>query len=81
MSAQNKQDNFEQPIYVKHVDCWTFKTYVTDSGKNALVTFYAPWSSVCEFMAPAYEELAKKMAEEDVNIVKMNANAQTAFFV
>uniref|UniRef100_A0A915DI42 Protein disulfide-isomerase n=1 Tax=Ditylenchus dipsaci TaxID=166011 RepID=A0A915DI42_9BILA len=52
-----------------------FQELITDSGQDALVEFYAPWCGHCKTLAPKYEELATKMAGEDVVIAKMDATA------
>ena len=40
-----------------------------------LMKFYAPWCGHCKSLAPKYDELGEKMAEEAVEIVKMDATA------
>ena len=40
-----------------------------------LSMFYAPWCGHCKSLAPKYDELGEKMAEEAVEIVKMDATA------
>lgn len=52
-----------------------FDDVVTNSGRDALVEFYAPWCGHCKKLTPIYEELGEKMAGEDVDIVKMDATA------
>jgi len=52
-----------------------FDEVVTDNGKDTLVEFYAPWCGHCKKLAPIYDELAIKMEDEDVSIVKMDATA------
>jgi len=52
-----------------------FDDIVTNNGKDTLIEFYAPWCGHCKKLAPAYDELAQKLAEEDVSIVKMDATA------
>jgi len=52
-----------------------FKEVVTDSGRDALVEFYAPWCGHCKKLAPIYDELGELMKDEDVDIVKVDATA------
>jgi len=52
-----------------------FDEVVTDNGKDTLVEFYAPWCGHCKKLTPVYDELATKMENEDVSIVKMDATA------
>merc|ERR1711978_148412 len=52
-----------------------FDELVTKSEKDVLVEFYAPWCGHCKKLAPIYDELGEKMADEDVEIVKMDATA------
>ncbi|XP_059050936.1 protein disulfide-isomerase A3 [Achroia grisella] len=52
-----------------------FKELVTDSGRDALVEFYAPWCGHCQKLAPVWEELGTKLANEDVDIIKIDATA------
>lgn len=52
-----------------------FKEVVTDSGRDALVEFYAPWCGHCKKLTPVYEELGEKMADENVDIIKVDATA------
>ncbi|XP_050314144.1 protein disulfide-isomerase A3 [Anthonomus grandis grandis] len=52
-----------------------FDEVVTNNGKDTLIEFYAPWCGHCKKLAPAYEELAEKLKDEDVAIVKMDATA------
>merc|ERR1719510_2311623 len=52
-----------------------FEELVTENTKDVLVEFYAPWCGHCKKLTPIYDELAEKMAEEDVEIVKMDATA------
>ncbi|CAJ0578176.1 unnamed protein product, partial [Mesorhabditis spiculigera] len=52
-----------------------FKELVTDADQDVLIEFYAPWCGHCKTLAPKYEELADKLADEDVLIVKMDATA------
>ncbi|XP_063616437.1 protein disulfide-isomerase A3 [Cydia splendana] len=52
-----------------------FKSLVTDSGRDALVEFYAPWCGHCQKLTPVWEELGEKLKGEDVDIVKIDATA------
>merc|ERR1719300_846728 len=52
-----------------------FVELVTKSEKDVLVEFYAPWCGHCKKLTPIYDELGEKMAEENVEIVKMDATA------
>jgi len=52
-----------------------FDELVTNSDKDVLVEFYAPWCGHCKKLVPVYDELGEKMADEDVEIVKMDATA------
>lgn len=52
-----------------------FDELVTDSGRDALVEFYAPWCGHCKKLTPIYTELAEKLKDEEVDIIKMDATA------
>uniref|UniRef100_A0A0N5BWA7 Protein disulfide-isomerase n=1 Tax=Strongyloides papillosus TaxID=174720 RepID=A0A0N5BWA7_STREA len=52
-----------------------FKELITDSDKDVLIEFYAPWCGHCKSLAPKYEELADTLADENVVIAKMDATA------
>lgn len=60
---------------VKVAVAQNFEELVTQNPKDILIEFYAPWCGHCKKLAPAYEELGTKMADEDVEIVKMDATA------
>jgi len=63
------------PKAVKVAVAKNFEELVTENTKDVLVEFYAPWCGHCKKLTPIYDELAEKMAEEDVEIVKMDATA------
>lgn len=52
-----------------------FDEVVTNNGKDTLVEFYAPWCGHCKKLTPIYDELATKLKDEEVAIVKMDATA------
>jgi len=52
-----------------------FEELVTNSKKDVLIEFYAPWCGHCKSLAPKYDELGEKMTGEEVEIVKMDATA------
>jgi len=53
-----------------------FDELVTNSGKDALLEFYAPWCGHCKKLAPTYDELGIKLKdEENIVIGKMDATA------
>ncbi|KOC68190.1 Protein disulfide-isomerase A3 [Habropoda laboriosa] len=53
-----------------------FDDIVTNNGKDTLIEFYAPWCGHCKKLAPVYDELGDKLADEDVEIVKCDATAK-----
>lgn len=52
-----------------------FDDVVLNSGKDALIEFYAPWCGHCKKLTPIYDELGEKLKDEDVSIIKMDATA------
>lgn len=50
-----------------------FNDLVVNNDQDTLIEFYAPWCGHCKKLAPIYEELAEKLSNEKVAIVKMDA--------
>ncbi|RZC35474.1 Thioredoxin domain containing protein [Asbolus verrucosus] len=53
----------------------SFDELVVNNDKDTLVEFYAPWCGHCKRLTPVYEQLAQKLKDEDVVVVKMDATA------
>ena len=53
-----------------------FDNVVLQSGKPALVEFFAPWCGHCKNLAPVYEELASnfQFAADKVSVAKVDAD-------
>lgn len=51
-----------------------FDEIVTNNDKDVIVEFYAPWCGHCKKLAPVWDELGEKMANENVEVVKMDAS-------
>lgn len=66
-------DNNNEPVKVAVAK--NFDEVVVNNGKDTLIEFYAPWCGHCKKLAPTFDELGQKLADEDVAIVKMDATA------
>lgn len=55
-----------------------FKQVVEDSGKDAMLEFYAPWCGHCKSLAPEYSKLATSFKSADtVLVAKMDVTEHT----
>uniref|UniRef100_A0A1B0C038 Protein disulfide-isomerase n=1 Tax=Glossina palpalis gambiensis TaxID=67801 RepID=A0A1B0C038_9MUSC len=61
--------------HVKVAVAKNFDEVVLNNGKDTLIEFYAPWCGHCKKLAPIYDELAEKLQNEEIAIVKMDATA------
>lgn len=61
--------------FVKVAVAKNFDEVVLNNGKDTLIEFYAPWCGHCKKLAPIYDELAEKLQNEEIAIVKMDATA------
>merc|ERR1712128_133452 len=73
MKSEDVPDNSANAVKVAVAK--NFDELVVNSEKDILVEFYAPWCGHCKKLTPIFEELGEKMADEAVEIVKMDATA------
>jgi len=73
LKSEAVPENNDGPVKVAVAK--NFQALVTDSTKDILIEFYAPWCGHCKKLAPIYDELGQKMEGENVDIVKMDATA------
>lgn len=68
----------EQTEAVVKVVGKTFDDIVTNSEKDVLIEFYAPWCGHCKSLKPKFEELATKLSKESgVTIAAIDATANS----
>lgn len=74
MKSEDEPDN--EGAGVKVAVAKNFDKLVTNSEKDILIEFYAPWCGHCKSLAPTWEELGNKLKDEPgVDIVKIDATA------
>ncbi|XP_067631255.1 protein disulfide-isomerase A3 [Eurosta solidaginis] len=66
-------ENNDAPVKVAVAK--NFDEVVINNNKDTLVEFYAPWCGHCKKLAPIFDEVAEKLQDEDVVLVKMDATA------
>ncbi|CAE8690778.1 unnamed protein product [Polarella glacialis] len=77
-TTKSQREPAEQPGPVHIVVGKTFRKALFETGgKHVILEVYAPWCKHCKELAPIYEEFAKKMHEENYNILvaKMDGEA------
>ncbi|XP_077988752.1 protein disulfide-isomerase A3-like [Glandiceps talaboti] len=72
LKSEDVPEDNDEPVKV--VVGSSFNDIVMDSNKDVLIEFYAPWCGHCKSLAPKYDELAEKLADDDnIVIAKMDA--------
>merc|ERR1711865_1285310 len=68
------------PSTVVELTMENFVEVVTDSKKNVLVKFYAPWCGHCKEFAPVYDKIAESYkGDESMVVAKVDAEAHAVF--
>eukprot|EP00095_Tigriopus_kingsejongensis_P001310 snap_masked-scaffold1226_size54525-processed-gene-0.1 protein:Tk01310 transcript:snap_masked-scaffold1226_size54525-processed-gene-0.1-mRNA-1 annotation:"disulfide-isomerase a3 precursor" len=73
LKSEDIPDN--SAVDVKVAVAKNFDELVAKSEKDVLIEFYAPWCGHCKKLTPIFDELGANMADEEVEIVKMDATA------
>lgn len=53
----------------------TFDQIVKDSSKDVLIELYSPWCTPCQHLEATLEILAKKLADDNLVLAKVDATA------
>ncbi|VEN63393.1 unnamed protein product [Callosobruchus maculatus] len=59
---------------VKEIVGKSFREMVLDSGRDTFIGFYAAWSPQCQSLEDQYNQLARRLADEDIDILRMDVN-------
>lgn len=73
LKSEPVPESNDEPVKVAVAN--NFDQVVLNNDKDTLIEFYAPWCGHCKKLAPVFDELAAKLKNEDVAIVKMDATA------
>lgn len=73
LKSEAVPENNNEPVKVAVAK--NFDEVAINNGKDTLIEFYAPWCGHCKKLTPIYDDLAKKLENEEVSIVKMDATA------
>ena len=70
-SEEPKENNGDVFIVVGN----TFEKEVINNNKDIMVLFYSPWCYHCKALLPKYEEVAKKLKNNNNNLILMKIDA------
>lgn len=74
MKSEDEPDNTDAGVKIAVGK--NFEKLVTNSEKDILIEFYAPWCGHCKALAPTWDDLGNKLKNEPgVDIVKLDATA------
>lgn len=77
-SDEEEEEDSSTPSAVVTLTDKNFQSEVTDSDKDAMVEFYAPWCGHCKQLKPLYSKLANKLKDvSSVTIGAMDATTST----
>jgi len=75
--AGTKVRSSKPPSFVSILDAHNFDSIVSDTSKNILIEFYAPWCGHCKKLSPIYDEVAGIFSTDtDVVIAKIDCDGE-----
>jgi len=75
--AGTKVRSFKPPSFVTILDASNFDSIVSDTSKNILIEFYAPWCGHCKKLSPIYDEVAGIFStDKDVVVAKIDCDGE-----